>query len=935
MAEIEQRLKEADGPQDDLDASRWRASIAEKLFGKGQAEVRIGRHRVVERIGEGASGVVYLAVDPELDRRVALKVLRRDALSPSGDPQAWLAREAKTLAKLSHPNVVPVYDVGKHDGKVFITLEYVEGSNLRQWLAQTHEVAEIVDVLGQAGRGLAAAHGAGVVHRDFKPENVLLGDDGRVRVSDFGIARRLDTTQQEPTLPEGADAIPSHAGETTTYRGAGTPAYMAPEQFLGDPVDERTDQFSFCVVLHEALYGRRPFLGGDRAKLAANVIAGRRIIPPGAEPPPRWLERVVARGLAVRPEDRYPSMGALLAELSRDRKRRLWPPLAAGALGVGATAAVLVTSPGELPDPCAGGRDKVGAIWNDSAAARVQAAFSETALPYADDSWQRVDTEIRTYADQWVTAHDQACEQDATQEVVVERLHCLQSRLLELGSLTDLYARADTQVVEHAVRAVGSLRKPSECLLVQATGVEASLPGAKAEVRLAVAQAKANGDLGRPKEAARQAWEAARSAQALGDRALEAEALIVAGVSEHFLLAESDKARPDSTTYAAVLAAEAARRPDLLARAYTAYFESLVQVGEYGRAFEWEPRARSAVEAMGSPPELVGRLEFYLALAHESRDSMEEARDATKRARAALQDGGAGTRKFLGKALNLEGEWHFYAKKYDGALKAYQRSLAVLVQELGPRHTWSANGHGNMAEVFFVTGDYDRALTHFETALAIRREAFGNEAIWVPHTLAHIGDVQLARGETEAALQAYGEGLKLRRGAGLVHDRQGPQPAVFRDLQAELQETWLRRGLALALLEVGRFEEALEHAKAVADTELPRDRQHADLTGRLDVVGQVLLAMGDHEAAERELESALSRMEEHYGRGHRFLAWPLTALAQAKLARGNPQAAAELAGRAIAIRDFTPRANLRSRAQAEKTLANALSLMQPEIQPAR
>jgi tetratricopeptide (TPR) repeat protein len=251
-----------------------------------------------------------------------------------------------------------------------------------------------------------------------------------------------------------------------------------------------------------------------------------------------------------------------------------------------------------------------------------------------------------------------------------------------------------------------------------------------------------------------------------------------------------------------------------------------------------------------------------------------------------------------------------------------------MVQELGPRHPWSANGHGNMAEVFFVTGDYERALTHFETALSIRREALGNETIWVPHTLAHLGDVQYARGEFAAAIEAYGEGLELRRGSGLVREGHNePQPAVFRDLQAELQEAWLRRGLALALAEEGRLEEALEHARAVADSPLPRDRQHADLTGRLDVVGQVLLAMGDHEAAQRELETATARMIAHYGADHRFIAEPLTALARTKLALGKAAEAAELAGKAIAIRDVTPRANLRSRAFAEQTLAKALDLL--------
>jgi tetratricopeptide (TPR) repeat protein/predicted Ser/Thr protein kinase len=930
VSDIEQRLRDADGHDDDLDAKRWRANVARALFGKESAEVRIGRHRILEKIGAGASGVVYLALDPELDRRVAVKVLRSEALSLGQDPEAWLAREAKTLAKLSHPNVVPVYDVGKHEGKVFITLEYVEGMSLRQWLSQAHSIEEIVDVLGQAARGLAAAHGAGVVHRDFKPENVLLGDDGRVRVSDFGIARRLDRTQHESTLPEGVDAVPPHAGETTTYRAAGTPAYMAPEQFLGDPIDARTDQFSFCVVLHEALYGRRPFLGGDRAALAANVIAGRRVIPPGVDLPPRWLERVAARGLSIKPEDRYASMEALVADLARDRRRRLWPTLGAAGLGVAVTAAVLLaSSPGEMPDACAGGREKIDQVWNEQRSAEIRDAFGSTELPYADDSWERIDKEMHRYADAWALAHDQACDDDPDQDVVVERLYCLQSRMLELGSLADVYSRADSQVVDHAVRAVGSLRPAAECLLVDdaahasdAVDSEAE----KADVRLAVAQAKARGDLGSLREGLAQAWSAARRAQNVGDRALEAEALLVAGMCERQLMAEPQPPSPDTTTYAAVLAAEAARRPDLLAVAHVEYVASLVAVGQYERAFEWEPKARAAIEAMGDPAELVGHVQLSLALALDALEERERAREATLRAVAVLDNGESSTRKWLIQGVNMLGEFEFYAKRYDDALRQYQRSLALAVEQLGPRHVWAAAGHGNMGEVFFVTGDYPRALTHFEAALSIRREAFTNGTIWVPHSLAHVGDTQLLLGNSDAAIAAYGEGLRMRERAEFGDaGRNGARPAVFEDLQAELQSCWLRRGLAFAKLEQGELDEAMELARSVESVPMAGDRQHADLIGRIDIVGQILLAQGKPREAVTELESAVQRIEAHYGADHRFLAEPLTVLGRARIAIGDEDAAARDLRRALAIFGATPNATLRSRADAELALAGVLT----------
>jgi predicted Ser/Thr protein kinase len=268
----------------------------------------VSRYRLGARIGRGGMGVVYEAHDPELRRRVAVKVLASRA-------DARLLREAQALARVSHPNVVPIYDVGTQGGVVFLAMELVEGRNLREWLAaRPRRVAEVLDVLIAAGRGLAAAHAAGLVHRDFKPENVLVGDDGRVRVTDFGLARdQHEAASLELPAAESSDLL---AGELT-HRGAlvGTPVYMAPEQLSGEGVGPRSDQFSFCVTLYEALHGRRPFSAGSIGELRRVVAEGR--VPDSAAP--RWLRRVFRRGLAARPEDRFPSIDALLEELQGHR----------------------------------------------------------------------------------------------------------------------------------------------------------------------------------------------------------------------------------------------------------------------------------------------------------------------------------------------------------------------------------------------------------------------------------------------------------------------------------------------------------------------------------------------------------------------------------------------------------------------------------------
>ncbi len=270
----------------------------------------IGRYELDARIGAGAMGVVWRAHDPKLGRDVALKLLRRrdEVLTER------LVREAQAMAQVSHPNVVAVYDVGSAGDATYIAMELVDGKSLRQWqLAERHTVPEIVGAYVAAGRGLAAAHGAGIVHRDFKPDNVLVGKDGRVRVTDFGLAA------SEPA-PTGAHEI-ADVELTTSGSVLGTPAYMAPEQFSGGNVDPRTDQFNFCASLYEALYGERPFAGAKFDELAANVIAGKLKQPPPGTQVSGGLRAIVVRGLSPKPSERFPSMDHLLAELGRDRAR--------------------------------------------------------------------------------------------------------------------------------------------------------------------------------------------------------------------------------------------------------------------------------------------------------------------------------------------------------------------------------------------------------------------------------------------------------------------------------------------------------------------------------------------------------------------------------------------------------------------------------------
>ncbi|MCR9166088.1 MAG: protein kinase domain-containing protein [Nannocystaceae bacterium] len=307
----------------------------------------IDRYIVVEHLGSGGLGDVYKAYDPELDRRIAIKILRADVLEAEaklGLPRDRLHREAQALAKLRHPNVVAVHDVGQSSEAAFIAMEFADGLPLHRWAKATSPSwSRVRDVFLDAGRGLAAAHAAGLVHRDFKPENVVVGQDGSVTVLDFGLARAASVSLDTATVlqPRGDSSL-LHREVTSHEVMLGTPAYMAPESFRRGETSQASDQFAFCVSLYKILFGDYPFERNTVAKYVEAVEAGNFTTP--NRDVPRWLVRVIARGMAARPEARFPTMEALLRALEGDRLRRkrrrlaflLTVPLLGVAVGAGA-----------------------------------------------------------------------------------------------------------------------------------------------------------------------------------------------------------------------------------------------------------------------------------------------------------------------------------------------------------------------------------------------------------------------------------------------------------------------------------------------------------------------------------------------------------------------------------------------------------------------
>ena len=339
----DRRVATAAPPGTDLVARLARAGIESRLFSQPSATVSVGKYEIRGELGTGGMGVVYRAHDPELDRPVALKLLNTARAKSVDAEQAKtrLLREARAMARLAHPNVLTVHEVGTFEEQVYVAMEFVEGETLDAWLEhETRAYRDVLEVFLQAARGLAAAHEEGIVHRDFKPQNVMLSHRGRARVLDFGLARSVETPDDAPALPPDID----HESASLTRTGAlvGTPAYMAPEQYSGRPADARSDQFSFCVALWEAVFGCRPFKGNTVAAIADSVTAGT-IDPPPQGRAPGWLRRVLVRGLSKDPAARYASMTALIGALEagqRESALRRWLP-ALAAVAVLATAAVI------------------------------------------------------------------------------------------------------------------------------------------------------------------------------------------------------------------------------------------------------------------------------------------------------------------------------------------------------------------------------------------------------------------------------------------------------------------------------------------------------------------------------------------------------------------------------------------------------------------
>ena len=766
-------------------------------------------------LGIGGMGVVYAARDCRLDRRVAIKV--HHSTSTSRTARMW--REARAMARLSHPNVLAIHEVGWHGRRVFIAMELVDGGSLTEWLAQPRTNREVIERFAQAADGLAAAHAAGLVHRDFKPDNVLVGTDGRVRVADFGLAREGTSIDDDTASPSPVPAL--GADVTCTGAAVGTPAYMSPEQLAGMPVDARADQFSFCVALYEALYGERPFAGRSVSELAGAVASGEVRRPPGGHDVPAWVDAVVRRGLYPEPADRWPSMTALAFALRQDPaatlRRRLGMAALVAALVATAAGTWLLSRP--MP-PCLRAGEEIALDYDADEADAITAAFEATGSPLAAPAASRVRASLDAYTRQLRDARRTLCIAGRVEHTVSAagldaRLACLDQRRRELQATVSLLVSADRSVVARADDLVSGLGTLSQCESDEAMGERSGDPH-DPHLRLRIDVARARLDKAAVARRAGQEDVAARQLAALdADPLTPTHPPLRARMD--LLRADLSRVRGDrrpalealSRAYRTALSAE---RPRLAAEAALG-IASLrgTEPEHYDDAMRWWAAAAAYADRYPSD------IEFDLQL------------DA---ARAAIAEQGV---------------------HYDEAIALATATLDALdsVRSQPIRDALRLKLLTTLATAYTNAGRHEQAVPVAERALLTARAAYGSSHPKTADALLVVSSACGGVGDLERAVQAAREATRIRA-------------AAFGE-GAELT-AWSRMRVAGALVDAARVSEAAEEYEAVLATAAASPDARAHLrSSALVNLGRALQQLGSYDRAVQVGAEAVDAVRNTWG----------------------------------------------------------------------
>jgi len=872
-------------------------------FERGAA---IERYTVLDRIGAGAMGVVYTAYDPRLDRRVALKIMHARPGHRADEIVGRLLREAQALARLQHPNVVAIYDANRIGELVYLTMELVDGSNLSRWLKDAKRTSgEILDTFVAAGRGLAAAHKAGIVHRDFKPDNVLVGRDGRVRVVDFGIARGADGpefTAVPPDMSENISTPPSPSESAslspfaTTDRGnhpapladtdpaaaklkaaalasqepqgldsaiaglssmrltrtgalVGTPAYMAPEQHLGVRVDARADQFAFAVALFEALFGAHPFPAKNYVQLTTSVLGGKIDATPVRASVPMHVRRAILRALSVEPHQRFDSMDAMLAALvpAERRRRTLGGALAVATLAAAVTGGIVWAQ--VKPPGCDSADRHLVGVWDDAIKERARQAFLETGQPYAARAAETATAALDEYAKSWVAMRREVCEaslvhREQSPLLLDRRMACLDRHLDQLQATAALFAEADREVVQRSAVAVEGLPDLKECADAERLmhGAGRSLAGREEVARLEGILAHAVAKRHAAKYAA---------AQGLAERALaESRASGAAGVEAQALIAlgqiATDQGRVEQAVdllTRAIAAAEAGAADPARARA-TAELGVVLGLQQH-RPVEGERLLRLAAAVdlrVGAGPIEQARRDILLGMLQSERGEHDLARQTLLPAVEALRAAQA-PRLQMVQAFNALGLVEDRSGRSDAARKYYGDALALAEDRLGPDHPDVATVLNNIGVLEWRAGRAEQAIALLERALDVRVRTLGPDHPEIATSRMNLGNALLAVEQYERASKSFEQAAAaLRRRSGSEHD--------LADTLYNLAICHHMRDDFAAAAPI--YEEALLRSQALFGPD------HPEVAFAMNGLGVALVELGRLEEARPLLERALA-----------------------------------------------------------------------------
>lgn len=855
-------------------ASEIRKMALARLFPERHDNPKVGRYRIEARLGSGAMGEVFLARDEVLGRAVALKKLID---SGEGEVRTLTVREARALARISHPNVVQVFEVLHLETRCYVAMEYVRGQNLRRWAKISRPWSEVLDVWIEVGRGLAAVHEAGLVHGDLKPENVLIGDDGRVRVTDFGLARMIE--ERAPT--EVHSPIDTHRGEPS-LRG-GTPAYAAPEQHFGARATAASDQYAFAIAALEMLLGRYPLDVGD-ANLASAKSAERWA--QGTARIPRGVLRILRRAASGEPQRRHPSVASLVQRLERQHSRRRGGRWRAWtAVGSSALAWIWITSAGD--PPC--DRSSNERVWDEGTRDEVRAAFARLESAAARQTWERLDARL--------TTEQHELEQQARQLCLATRdssrpasASCLERRKHVFEQLVRGLETGEPTVLTRSLELVEGLADLRSCTRMASRQVvsTASL-NARARLWSEYDEAFALHRLGRTSDAVGQMRSVVGEAARAGFEEIEIEARRRVGL---WSLLRNDGPEIEAELAQCALEAEAAgvdrAALSCAAALVSANTEGVIDLQDARRWLRFAQAAAARMEGDASTraarSATLARVRADLAFAEgrwdEGLGHLEEAIELGDVARdsASLR---ASDLRHLAKRLTEGG-------KLDEASAVHERALALFESEYGPVHPGIILVLFELAQYHIQHRNPEAAERFATRALELAEWVDESPSLRVATLRGILGNVSFRMGNLDQALERLKEGLA--EALAVV----GPEHHRIASFHGSL---------ALVYTDLGRHEDALEaHRQAARVFERTLGPGHPNHAIAELNISDAASQLGRHAEATRHARRALAAFEAisptHYGAGHAHFA-----LGSLAMQRSEPEEAAAHHERARSIYD--------------------------------